>query len=52
MRAQVTTKWTRNEIDPRILRVPTVIAAMLAVTLALHSRRPQRRPVARRQMAR
>jgi uncharacterized protein (DUF2147 family) len=35
MRAQVTTKWTRNEIDPRILRVPTVIAAMLAVTLAL-----------------
>jgi len=30
MRAQVTTKWTRSEIDPRILLVPTVIAAMLA----------------------
>jgi hypothetical protein len=30
MRAQVTTKWTRSEIDPRILLVATVIAAMVA----------------------
>jgi hypothetical protein len=30
MPAQVTTKWTRSEIGPRILLVPTVIAAMLA----------------------